>query len=276
MYRGVKLRKMKKQPNIRQKLEVIVFGVDTPAGRAFDVILIWAILLSVLAVILESVKPIQRNYGQLFWIAEWFFTVLFTIEYLVRIWISKKPGRYILSGLGIIDVLSILPTYLSLVFVGTQYLMTIRILRLLRIFRIFKLNHYLGQANIILDAMRRSYQRILVFLFAILHLVLILGAIMYVVEGEAAGFDSIPRSVYWAIVTITTVGYGDISPATPLGQFIASFIMIIGYAIIAVPTGIMTVEMSKASKKGQTCDHCGKNFQEPNAAFCPHCGSPLL
>ncbi|MBK7408293.1 MAG: ion transporter [Saprospirales bacterium] len=266
---------MKKQQGIRQKLEEIVFGVETPAGRAFDVVLIWAIVLSILVVVLESVKPFQRNYGELFWILEWFFTILFTIEYLVRIWISKKPLRYIQSGLGVIDVLSILPSYLSLIFVGTQYLMTIRILRLLRIFRILKLNHYLGQANFILEAMRRSYQRILVFLFGIVHLVLILGAIMYVVEGEASGFDSIPRSVYWAIVTITTVGYGDISPATPLGQFIASFIMIIGYAIIAVPTGIMTVEMNKASQTGQTCKTCEKSFQESQASFCPHCGAKV-
>jgi len=264
-----------RKPGLRQRLDTIIFGVDTPTGRTFDVILICAIVLSVIAVTLESVKPLQQNYGQLFWGIEWFFTILFTIEYIMRIWVSEQPRRYIFGGLGIIDVLSILPTYLSLVFVGTHYLMTIRILRLLRIFRILKLNHYLGQANIIVDALRRSSQKILVFLFTIIHVVLIMGAVMYVIEGEAAGFDSIPRSVYWAIVTITTVGYGDISPVTPLGQFIASFIMILGYAIIAVPTGIVTAEMSKSKKHTRECSSCGNLIAEPQANYCCVCGDEI-
>jgi voltage-gated potassium channel len=253
-------------------LERIVFGVDTPAGRAFDVVLIWAIVLSVLVVVLESVKPLQVKYGAGFLAVEWIFTILFTIEYFLRIWISKKPTRYIFSVLGIIDVLAILPTYLELIFYGTHYLMAIRILRLLRIFRILKLHHFMGQAEMILGALRSSMQKIFVFLFAIFHLVLILGTVMYVIEGEASGFDSIPRAIYWAIVTITTVGYGDISPQTPLGQFIASLIMITGYAIIAVPTGIVTVEMNRMRRE-KRCMACHETYEEPKARFCPHCGA---
>lgn len=262
---------MKYLRSLRRRLEIIIFGVDTPAGRAFDVALIIAILLSVLTVVLESVGPLKLKYVTHFFVLEWFFTILFTIEYLLRIWIFRRPLRYIFSTLGLIDLLAILPSYLELFISGTHFLMTIRILRLLRIFRVLKLTHYLRQANFIVAALRQSRQKIFVFLFAIFHLVLILGAVMYVVEGENAGFDSIPRSIYWAIVTITTVGYGDISPVTPLGQFLASIIMLIGYSIIAVPTGIVTMEMNKI-KSGKFCESCHQLCMDPDGRFCPHCG----
>jgi voltage-gated potassium channel len=268
---------MKKKPqSFRSKLEVIIFGVDTPAGRAFDQFLIVAILLSVLVVILESVTDVHDKYGNILWGLEWFFTILFSIEYILRLWVAKSPLRYARSPLGIIDLLAILPTYLSLVLVGSQYLMTIRILRVLRIFRVFKLTHYLRQANHLISALRKSAEKIFIFLFGIGHVVLILGSVMYVVEGPAAGFDSIPRSIYWAIVTITTVGYGDISPVTPLGQFIASIIMITGYSVIAVPTGIVTVELGRAARQARTCTSCRKIFLEPEANFCPHCGEAVI
>ena len=266
----------KKLQSLRAKLEIIIFGVDTPAGRAFDIALIWTILLSVVVVILESVKVIHDRYWTFFWALEWFFTILFTIEYILRLWVAKSALRYARSPLGIIDLLAILPTYLSIVMVGSQYLMTIRILRVLRIFRVFKLTHYLRQANHLINALRKSAEKIFIFLFGIGHVVLILGSVMYVVEGPSAGFDSIPRSIYWAIVTITTVGYGDISPVTPLGQFIASIIMITGYAVIAVPTGIVTVELGKAARQARTCASCRKIFLEPEANFCPHCGEEVI
>ncbi len=257
---------------LRRRLETIVFGTDTRAGRAFDMALIYIILASVLAVVLESVHSLHMGFIQGFFILEWFFTIVFTIEYLLRIWILKKPLKYIFSWLGIIDLLSILPTYLELFFSGTHFLMSIRILRLLRIFRILKLTHYIRQSNYILAALRNSRSKIFVFLFGIFHLVLILGSVMYVVEGGNYGFDSIPRSIYWAIVTITTVGYGDISPHTGLGQFIASIMMLIGYSIIAVPTGIVTMEMSRV-KAGRHCDSCHEFFTEPEAKYCPKCGA---
>lgn len=263
---------MRTLESLRSRLEVIVFGTDTRAGRGFDIALIYIILASVLTVVLESVSSLQAGFVKGFFILEWFFTIIFTIEYLLRIWILKKPLKYIFSWLGIIDLLSILPAYLELFFAGTHFLMSIRILRLLRIFRILKLTHYIRQSNYILLALRNSRSKIFVFLFGIFHLVLILGSVMYVVEGGNYGFDSIPRSIYWAIVTITTVGYGDISPHTPLGQFIASIMMLIGYSIIAVPTGIVTIEMGRA-KAGRHCDECHEYYTEPDAKYCPQCGA---
>ncbi|HSH52631.1 MAG TPA: ion transporter, partial [Bacteroidales bacterium] len=199
---------------IKKNLYRIIFDTDTKPGKLFDVILLWAILLSVLTVILESITPVRVNYGDILFPAEWFFTILFTIEYFIRIWVSQKKMKYIYSTLGIIDFLSIIPTYFSLLFVGTHYFMAIRVLRLLRVFRIFKLNYYLSQGEIIVLALKASAKKISIFLFVILNIVVVIGTLMYVVEGEARGFDSIPRSIYWAIVTITTVGYGDISPQT--------------------------------------------------------------
>lgn len=261
----------------KEKLHQIIFGTDTRDGKLFDILLLWAILLSIAVVILESLKPLREQYQVLFFYLEWFFTLLFTVEYFTRIWISRKPFHYIYSTLGIVDLLAILPTYLSIFFTGTHFLIAIRGIRLLRIFRILKLNRIMGHGELILLALRRSSGRIGVFLFAILNIVVIIGAIMYVVEGENNGFDSIPRSIYWAIVTITTVGYGDISPQTPLGQFISSIIMIVGYAIIAVPTGILSAEMVKQSyeKEFPECPECGQKYKIGEDHFCSNCGYKL-
>lgn len=262
---------------IKKNLYRIIFETDTKSGKLFDVILLWAILLSVLTVILESIKPVRVKYGDILFFAEWFFTILFTIEYFIRIWVSRKKMKYIQSTLGIIDFLSIIPTYFSLLFVGAHYLMAIRILRLLRVFRIFKLNYFLNQGEIIVLALKASAKKISIFLFAILNIVVVIGTLMYVVEGEASGFDSIPRSIYWAIVTITTVGYGDISPQTPLGQFISSIIMIIGYSIIAVPTGIFSAEFVRQSnpKEEKRCMNCNKVIHSEKDNYCSHCGAKL-
>lgn len=255
----------------KAKLYNIIFGTDTKLGKLFDIILLWAILLSILIVIFESLKSLRTEYSTFFIYSEWFFTILFTIEYFTRIWISPKPYKYIFSTLGIVDLLSIIPTYLSLALTGTHFLIVIRAIRLLRVFRIFKLNYFMGQGELIILAIKSSFRKIGVFLFAILNIVIIIGAVMYVVEGEANGFDSIPRSIYWAIVTITTVGYGDISPQTSLGQFISSIIMIVGYSIIAVPTGIISAEIAKQNyiTKEPKCINCGNeiNPKKDNTAY---------
>ena len=260
---------------LKTKLYDIIFESDTPAGKWFDIILLWAIILSVLVVYLESISELRNKYGGLFYYLEWIFTILFTIEYLLRIISVKKPQVYIFSFYGMVDLLAILPTYLSLFFAGSQYLLVIRILRLLRVFRIFKLNHMMGQATILKKAMLASRGKIAVFLFAVLTLVVIVGAVMYVVEGPENGFTSIPVSMYWAIVTMTTVGYGDISPQTPLGQFLASIVMIMGYAIIAVPTGIVSVEIADVTKRSiaRSCPNCLKEGLDPDSKFCKYCGT---
>jgi voltage-gated potassium channel len=260
----------------RKKLHKIIFGTETKLGRLFDIILLWAILISILVVIFESLKSLRLEYYSLFHYAEWGFTILFTIEYFTRIWVSPKPFKYIFSALGIIDLLSIIPTYISLLFTGTHFLIVIRAIRLLRVFRIFKLNYFMGQGELIMIALKASFRKISVFLFAILNIVIIIGAVMYVIEGEASGFDSIPRSIYWAIVTITTVGYGDISPQTPLGQFISSIIMIVGYSIIAVPTGIVSAEIAKSNYKKDDlkCEQC-KSKIEKKDKYCSNCGNKL-
>jgi voltage-gated potassium channel len=263
--------------SFRAKLHKIIFGTDTKLGRLFDIILLWAILLSITVVIFESLKSLRAEYTTFFVYSEWIFTILFTIEYFTRIWISPKPFKYIFSALGIIDLLSIIPTYLSIALTGTHFLIVIRAIRLLRVFRIFKLNYFMGQGELIILALKASFRKIGVFLFAILNIVIIIGAIMYVVEGEANGFDSIPRSIYWAIVTITTVGYGDISPQTPLGQFISSIIMIVGYSIIAVPTGIVSAEIAKHNfkKDDLKCNNC-KSKIDIKDKFCSDCGNKLF
>lgn len=259
----------------RKKLYEIIFEADTPAGKWFDIILLWAILLSVLVVFLESISGLRTDYGVIFFYLEWFFTILFTIEYTLRIISTKKPVGYIFSFYGVIDLLAILPTYLSLVFTGSQYLLVIRILRLLRVFRILKLTHLVKQAAILKKALIASRGKIIVFLFAVLTLIVIVGAVMYVIEGPENGFTSIPFSMYWAIVTMTTVGYGDVSPQTTLGQIFASIVMIMGYAIIAVPTGIVSVEIADAKKKitTQVCPKCFKEGHDPDAKHCKYCGS---
>lgn len=261
----------------RKKLYKIIFGTDTKLGRLFDIVLLWAILLSITIVIFESLKPLRNQYYSFFVYSEWLFTILFTIEYFTRIWTSPKPFKYIFSVLGIVDLLSIIPTYLSLILTGTHYLVVIRAIRLLRVFRILKLNYFMGQGELIALALKTSFRKIGVFLFAIFNIVIIIGTIMYVVEGDANGFDSIPRSIYWAIVTITTVGYGDISPQTALGQFISSIIMIIGYAIIAVPTGIVSAEITKQNLKTEKakCKKCEIEIRNLNDKFCSNCGTEI-
>lgn len=262
----------------RERMHEIIFEADTRAGKLFDIILILSIILSVAAVMLDSVREIRAQYGQLFYALEWFFTILFTIEYLARIISVNRPLKYITSFFGVIDLLAILPTYLSLLLPGTQYLLVIRILRVLRIFRVLKLVAYVTEARQLRRALRASRRKITVFLFTVLSVVVIMGSIMYLLEGEAHGFTSIPRSVYWAIVTLTTVGYGDISPQTNLGQVLAAVIMILGYSIIVVPTGIVTVELARSEEKTLTtraCPSCGKDGHDADATFCKHCGAGL-
>lgn len=261
----------------RSKLHEIVFEAETPAGRAFDLIVISLILLSVLVVLLESVRSVRENFGETLFRIEWFFTVVFTLEYILRLISVKKPLRYALSFYGMIDLLAILPTYVSLIVPGTQYLLTIRILRLLRIFRILKLTAYLTEAKTITNALKASRRKISVFLLAIVAMVTIVGTSIYVIEGEENGFTDIPTSIYWAIVTMTTVGYGDLAPKTALGKMLASLVMIAGYAIIAVPTGIVTVELSKAGKNPSTqvCEECHSEGHDEDAVFCKYCSAKL-
>jgi voltage-gated potassium channel len=266
-----------KNNNLRNRLYEIIFEADTPAGKWFDIILLWAILLSVLVVFLESISAIRISYGVIFYYLEWFFTILFTVEYSLRIFSTRRPSRYIFSFYGVIDLLAILPTYLSLMITGSQYFLVIRILRLLRVFRILKLTHMMRQATILRRALIASRGKIAVFLFAVLSLIVIIGAVMYVIEGPENGFTSIPFSMYWAIVTMTTVGYGDISPQTAVGQIFASVVMIMGYAIIAVPTGIVSVEIADVTKRtsSQVCLECLKEGHDSDAKYCKYCGSSI-
>lgn len=262
----------------QHRLHEIIFEADTRAGKLFDIFLILAILLSVLVVMLDSVAAITRAHGTLLLVLEWGVTLLFTLEYLLRLICVKRPLRYAASFLGMVDLLAILPTYISLVVPGSQYMVVIRVLRVLRIFRVLKLASYLGEANVLTRALKASRQKIIVFLVTVMTLVIIFGSIMYLIEGGKNGFSSIPKSIYWAIVTMTTVGYGDISPKTPLGQFIAAMIMILGYAIIAVPTGIVTSEINRVSKKPvstQTCPVCMAEGHDHDALFCKFCSARL-
>jgi voltage-gated potassium channel len=263
--------------SIKSQLYEIIFEADTPAGKWFDIVLLWAIIISVLVVFLESISELRNQYGNIFYYLEWFFTILFTLEYILRIISVNKASEYVFSFYGVIDVLAIIPTYLSLVIAGSQYFLVIRILRLLRVFRILKLTHMVRQAAILRRALVASRGKIAVFLFAVLSLIVVIGAVMYVIEGPENGFTSIPFSMYWAIVTLTTVGYGDISPHTTLGQIFASIVMILGYSIIAVPTGIVSVEIADATKKisSQVCPNCLKEGHDLDAKFCKHCGKAL-
>lgn len=263
--------------NLKDRLYEIIFEADTPSGKFFDVVLLIIILCSVVLVLLESVPSIRMHYQPTLRILEWIITIIFTIEYVLRIAIVRKPFRYIFSFYGIIDLLSVIPTYLSLVVVGSHSLVVIRMLRLLRVFRILKLTRYTNAGRTLARAMWASREKISVFIFFVITLVVIIGTIMYMVEGETYGFTSIPRSIYWAIVTLTTVGYGDISPVTPLGQFLASIVMIMGYAIIAVPTGIVTAEMIKPTShtNTQVCPNCMHDKHDDDAAFCKKCGKKL-
>jgi voltage-gated potassium channel len=265
----------------RTWLYEVIFEADTATGKAFDVVLLWSILLSVAAVLLESVEAIRTGYGPLLYAVEWGFTIVFTIEYTVRILCVRKPLLYVRSFYGIVDLLSILPTYLSLFVGGSHALIVIRALRLLRVFRVFKLARYVGEASVLMEALRASRAKITVFLLTVLSIVLIVGSLMYLIEGShpGSGFTSIPTSIYWTIVTMTTVGYGDITPQTIPGKTLASVVMIIGYGIIAVPTGIVTAEISAASRQRRitthVCPDCHRAGHEPDANHCKFCGSSL-
>jgi voltage-gated potassium channel len=261
----------------KERLYEIIFEADTRTGKFFDVLLLCVIVLSVVLVMLESVPSIALKYLPTLHILEWVITAIFTLEYVVRISIVRKPLRYIFSFYGIIDFLSVIPTYLSLLVMGSHSLVVIRMLRLVRIFRIFKLTRYTAAGRSLGRAMWASREKISVFIFLVIILVVIIGTVMYLVEGESNGFTSIPRSIYWAIVTLTTVGYGDISPGTSLGQFLASIVMLLGYAIIAVPTGIVTSELMKPTSKQNTqvCHNCLYDSHDDDAVFCKKCGNKI-
>jgi len=275
------MRKPKSKLNIlRQRIHSVVYGTDTVAGRLFDLILLGLILLSVFLVMLETVKGFDEKYHELLILLEWIITGFFTLEYLLRIATTNRPRKYIFSFFGIIDLLAILPMYLSFFFVGSKVFSIIRALRLLRLFKILNHPKFTGQSLHLLKALNASRGKITVFLYFVLISTILIGSIMYVVEGEENGFTSIPTSIYWTIVTLTTVGYGDISPATPLGQFIASLVMILGYGIIAVPTGIVTAEFAttnanKTELEKKPCENCGAAKHNPIAKFCYNCGYPL-
>ncbi len=261
------------------RLHEVIYESNTAAGKTFDVSLLILIIASILVVVFDSIDAWHERYGNFFYVLEWMFTIIFTIEYLLRLISIKRPISYMISFLGIIDLLAIIPSYLSIFFAGSQSLLVFRALRLLRIFRIFKLNHYLSEMRFLGAAVKGSLRKISIFMLIVLMLVIILGSLMYLVEAGQNGFSSIPDSIYWSIVTITTVGYGDISPVTPLGKFIASFIMLLGYGIIAVPTGIVTTEMALAARKKedahQVCPRCGKEGHDSDARFCKRCGEAL-
>lgn len=263
----------------REALNDIIFGAETPLGKAFDVLLIFSILCSVTAVMLGSVDSFQLRHGEILYYLEWFFTLLFTGEYLLRLISVRRPWLYVRSFFGVVDFLSIIPTYLTVLFPGVKYMLVIRIFRLLRVFRILKLSEYMNEAAVLVSALKNSRRKIMVFLYGVFTLVVVFGSVMYVVEGREAGFTSIPRAVYWAIVTITTVGYGDIAPQTPLGQIIAAIIMVMGYGIIAVPTGIYSVELVKSFNikdiRNDACPDCGATGHDIDAEFCKYCGHSL-
>jgi voltage-gated potassium channel len=264
--------------NLRYRLYRIIFDSDTPVSRGFDLVLILVILISVMAVILESVPAFNVRYARPLHTIEWLITLVFTVEYLARIWTHPKPFKYIFSFYGVIDFLAIIPTYLDLIFTGAMGFAVIRGLRLLRIFRILKITRYSNEGRVIVEALSASRYKILVFLFAVLMLVIVIGTLMYLVEGENSGFTSIPAGIYWAITTLTTVGFGDITPVTSLGKFIAGFVMIMGYGVIAVPTGIVTFEIAssvKSMRERRECEACGHHVHDADANFCKSCGEKL-
>ena len=268
--------------HVKHKIHEIIFEADTPAGKAFDLALILCILASVTAVMLDSVAAIRANHGHLLLTVEWTFTLLFTLEYLVRIYISPRPSRYVFSFYGLVDLLSIIPTYLAVFIAGANYLLIIRLLRVLRIFRIMKLVRYSAEAGFLLRALYSARRKISVFFLGVLVLSTVFGCLMFVVEGPENGFTSIPKSIYWTIVTITTVGYGDITPSTILGQFISTLAMLTGYSIIAIPTGIVSVEMMNEANRerealspGSRCPSCGGGGHQSGARFCQFCGLSL-
>jgi len=263
----------------QRRLHDTIYESNTPAGKAFDVALLVLIIASIVVVMLDSVPRIHAGHGPLFSVLEWAFTVVFTLEYVLRLIAIRRPLRFVFSPLGLVDLLAILPSYLSVFIPGAQSLLVLRALRLLRIFRIFKLGHFLTEAEFLATAIRGSVRKIAIFMLAVLAFIIILGSVMYLVEGAEAGFTSIPESIYWGVVTVTTVGYGDIAPVTPLGKFIASVMMLIGYGIIAVPTGLVTSEIAAAIQKrghsGEACPVCGREGHDLDARHCKWCGAAL-
>ena len=264
-------------PTLREKIRIVIFEAETPAGRFFDVSLLVAIVGSVLAVSLESVVSIRERFGDELVLVEWFFTIAFTIEYLLRLYCIDGPVRYARSFFGIVDLLAILPTYLSFLIPGAQSLTVIRVVRLLRIFRVLKLARFLGEANILTQALHSSRHKVTVFLGSVLCIIVIMGSAMFLIEGPERGFTSIPRGMYWAVVTMTTVGYGDITPQSLPGQALASILMIMGYAIIAVPTGIVSSELIQAVRNPTTrvCAECTTEGHDWDALYCKECGEAL-
>jgi voltage-gated potassium channel len=264
--------------DFRQKLHEIIYEADTPEGKLFDVVLLILIVISIVAVMLESVAGIKIVYGKELNIIEWVITAFFTIEYIARIISVKKPASYILSFYGIIDFLAMIPKYIDILFPGLGFLISIRALRLLRVFRILKLGRFVGASNQLVTALKKSKVKIAVFLFGVVIICIIMGTLMYIIEGPKSGFKNIPISIYWTIVTLTTVGFGDITPITPLGQFLSAVIMIMGYGIIAVPTGLVTAQFmqeSKIQQNTQVCRVCNADHHRDDARYCYNCGSHL-
>jgi voltage-gated potassium channel len=264
------------QPAWKRRLYTVIFESNTPGGKAFDVSLLVAIGLSVIVVMLESVKSVQAGYAPMLRTLEWIFTGLFTLEYVARLLCVRRPWHYAWSFYGVVDLVAILPSFIYL-FTSANYVMVVRVLRLLRVFRVLKLAHFLEESDTLVTALRASRRKIMVFIFTVLAVVFVMGTLMYLIEGEANGFTSIPHSVYWAIVTLTTVGYGDMTPQTPLGRFVASLIMIMGYGIIAVPTGIFSMELRQAAKakEARVCANCETVESDRAARFCRRCGKPF-
>ena len=274
-----RLRPPENASEARHRTFDVIFGHETKPGRNFDLVLIVAILASVLVVMVESVASVRDQHGALLRAAEWGFTIVFTIEYVTRLWCVGRPALYARSALGVIDLLAILPTYISVLLPGGQVLAVVRILRVLRVFRILKLAHYSGEASVLMAALRASRYKITVFVFAVMTIVAVVGSLMFLIEGPEGGFTSIPRGVYWAVVTLTTVGYGDIAPQSPLGQGLATIVMVMGYGIIAVPTGIVTAEIAFASRPsagGAACAGCSREGHDRDAVFCKWCGETIV
>jgi voltage-gated potassium channel len=262
----------------KERWRRIIFDHDTPAGRAFDVVLIIAVLGSVGVVMADSLSSLSPRTHFVLYVLEWVFTVFFTIEYIARLWCAAHPARYARSFFGVVDLLAILPTYISLIFPGGRFFALVRILRVMRVFRILKLTQYVEEAGVLGQALAASKHKVIVFMFTVITLVVIVGSMMFVIEGPEAGFTSIPMSMYWAIVTVTTVGYGDIAPLTTAGRMLASLLMVMGYGIIAVPTGIVTLELQKASRampRAVTCGKCGRDGHDMDAVYCKECGTRL-
>lgn len=268
---------VKPRSTLKEWCRLIIFEADTPMGKTFDVTLIVCILLSVVSVMLASIESVMDRFDSFLTALEWTFTIAFTLEYCLRVWSVRQPWYYVRSFYGIVDLAAILPTYLSLFIVDAEYLIVVRMLRVMRVFRILKLLQYLEGSRMIMKALRASRPKITVFVIAVVVLVVIIGSLMYIIEGHEHGFSSIPMSIYWAIVTLTTVGYGDIAPITPLGKILASMVMIMGYAIIAVPTGIVTAELTRADRSTTTlsCPNCSSEAHQDGAKYCYHCGHGL-